>query len=305
MLFRRSPSSARAWPCATSCRGTRPSRCSAGTSCCPAPRSRRARPASAGLLRRHRRRRPDHPRRAAAHAAADGARHQGPRDGPLRVDRVHLGQRRPRRSEKFEESGLDARAFSGLKIAAVGGVTANALREWGLVPDLVPSGEQSAAGLLADWPEYDDVLDRSTGSSSRAPTSPPTPSSPVSRRWAGRSTTSRPTGPSGPPRRPRGPRRDQVGRLRRRRLHELDGPQPRQDRRQAAPVDRRGGHRPGHGQGGRGGGLHVDVMAPEASSDALVDALAAHGLGLAVAAQEAGEPVLRPNERSLRPSPRR
>ena len=42
-------------------------------------------------------------------------------------------------------------------------------------------------------------------------------------------------------------------------------------------------------------GLHVDVMAPEASSDALVDALAAHGLGLAVAAQEAGEPVRRPS----------
>ena len=36
-------------------------------------------------------------------------------------------------------------------------------------------------------------------------------------------------------------------------------------------------------------------MAPEASSDALVDALAAHGLGLAVAAQEAGEPVRRPS----------
>ena len=43
-------------------------------------------------------------------------------------------------------------------------------------------------------------------------------------------------------------------------------------------------------------GLHVDVMAPEASSDALVDALAAHGLGLAIAAQEAGEPVRRPSE---------
>ena len=27
------------------------------------------------------------------------------------------------------------------------------------MPDLVPSGEQSAAGLLDDWPEYDDVLD--------------------------------------------------------------------------------------------------------------------------------------------------
>ena len=43
-------------------------------------------------------------------------------------------------------------------------------------------------------------------------------------------------------------------------------------------------------------GLHVYVMAPEASSDALVDALAAHGLGLAIASQEAGEPVRRPSE---------
>ena len=50
--------------------------------------------------------------------------------------------------EKFAEFGLDARAFAGLKIAAVGGVTAEALRTWGLEPDLVPSGEQSAQGLL-------------------------------------------------------------------------------------------------------------------------------------------------------------
>ena len=42
----------------------------------------------------------------------------------------------------------DVRAFAGLKIAAVGGKTADALREWGLEPDLVPSGEQSARGLL-------------------------------------------------------------------------------------------------------------------------------------------------------------
>ncbi|MFT4010614.1 MAG: uroporphyrinogen-III synthase [Nocardioidaceae bacterium] len=61
--------------------------------------------------------------------------------------------------EKFEEYGLDARAFSGLKIAAVGEKTAAALAEWGLRADLVPSGEQSSAGLLEDWPEYDDVLD--------------------------------------------------------------------------------------------------------------------------------------------------
>jgi uroporphyrinogen III methyltransferase/synthase len=61
--------------------------------------------------------------------------------------------------EKFEEYGLDARAFSGLKIAAVGDKTAAALGDWGLNSDLVPSGEQSARGLLEDWPPYDDVLD--------------------------------------------------------------------------------------------------------------------------------------------------
>jgi uroporphyrinogen III methyltransferase/synthase len=61
--------------------------------------------------------------------------------------------------EKFEEYGLDARAFSGLKIAAVGDKTAAAIAAWGLRADLVPSGEQSAAGLLADWPPFDEVLD--------------------------------------------------------------------------------------------------------------------------------------------------
>jgi uroporphyrinogen III methyltransferase/synthase len=61
--------------------------------------------------------------------------------------------------EKFEEYGLDARAFSGLKIAAVGDKTAEAIADWGLRADLVPTGEQSAAGLLADWPEYDEALD--------------------------------------------------------------------------------------------------------------------------------------------------
>jgi uroporphyrinogen III methyltransferase/synthase len=61
--------------------------------------------------------------------------------------------------EKFDEYGLDARAFSGLKIAAVGDKTAAAIAAWGLRADLVPSGEQSARGLLEDWPPYDDVLD--------------------------------------------------------------------------------------------------------------------------------------------------
>ncbi len=61
--------------------------------------------------------------------------------------------------EKFEEYGLDARAFSGLKVAVVGEVTAQALQAWGIEPDLVPEAEQSAAGLAAEFPPYDDVLD--------------------------------------------------------------------------------------------------------------------------------------------------
>ena len=61
--------------------------------------------------------------------------------------------------EKLDEYGLDARAFAGVKVAAVGEVTAESLRAYGVRPDLVPSGQQSSEGLLADWPDYDDLLD--------------------------------------------------------------------------------------------------------------------------------------------------
>ncbi|MDX6287423.1 MAG: uroporphyrinogen methyltransferase / synthase [Frankiales bacterium] len=61
--------------------------------------------------------------------------------------------------EKFLDWGLDARAFAGVKIAAVGEQTAAALIAFGIRPDLVPSGEHSSEGLLADFPPYDDVLD--------------------------------------------------------------------------------------------------------------------------------------------------
>ena len=61
--------------------------------------------------------------------------------------------------EKFEEYGLDARAFSGIEVAAVGAQTAADLLAWGIKPDLVPGGEQSSAGLLEDWPAYDPVVD--------------------------------------------------------------------------------------------------------------------------------------------------
>ena len=61
--------------------------------------------------------------------------------------------------EKFEDYGLDARAFAGIKVAAVGEQTSKALRAFGVVPDLVPTGEQSAAGLLAEFPAFDPAFD--------------------------------------------------------------------------------------------------------------------------------------------------
>ncbi|WP_279103376.1 bifunctional uroporphyrinogen-III C-methyltransferase/uroporphyrinogen-III synthase [Gordonia paraffinivorans] len=61
--------------------------------------------------------------------------------------------------EKFAEFGLDARAFSGVKIACVGEATADKVRSFGINPELVPSGEQSSLGLLEDFPPYDDVFD--------------------------------------------------------------------------------------------------------------------------------------------------
>ena len=61
--------------------------------------------------------------------------------------------------EKFNEFGLDARAFSGVKIACVGQPTADRVRAFGIEPELVPSGEQSSLGLLDEFPPYDDVFD--------------------------------------------------------------------------------------------------------------------------------------------------
>ncbi|WP_308169559.1 bifunctional uroporphyrinogen-III C-methyltransferase/uroporphyrinogen-III synthase [Acrocarpospora catenulata] len=61
--------------------------------------------------------------------------------------------------EKFDEYGLDARAFAGLKVAAVGEATAQSLVEFGVKPDLMPTGEQSSEGLVAEWPPYDSMLD--------------------------------------------------------------------------------------------------------------------------------------------------
>jgi uroporphyrinogen III methyltransferase/synthase len=61
--------------------------------------------------------------------------------------------------EKFNEFGLDARAFSGVKIACVGEATADRVRAFGVSPELVPSGEQSSLGLLDEFPLYDRIFD--------------------------------------------------------------------------------------------------------------------------------------------------
>lgn len=61
--------------------------------------------------------------------------------------------------EKFCEFGLDARAFSGVRVAAVGHKTADRVRELGIVPELVPTGEQSSLGMLEVFPEYNEDVD--------------------------------------------------------------------------------------------------------------------------------------------------
>lgn len=61
--------------------------------------------------------------------------------------------------DRFVDYGLDARSFAGLKVAAIGDATARALKDFGVNADLVPAGEQSSRGLLADWPEFDKLVD--------------------------------------------------------------------------------------------------------------------------------------------------
>jgi uroporphyrinogen III methyltransferase / synthase len=61
--------------------------------------------------------------------------------------------------EKLQEYGLDARSFAGLKVAAVGESTVAALVEFGVRPDIFPTGEQTTSALLEDWPHYDSLTD--------------------------------------------------------------------------------------------------------------------------------------------------
>lgn len=62
-------------------------------------------------------------------------------------------------TERLMLLGLDSRAFSGLRIAAVGAPTVQALSSWGISADLVPEGEQRSEALGAEFPVFDDLLD--------------------------------------------------------------------------------------------------------------------------------------------------
>ena len=207
--------------------------------------------------------------------------------------------------EKFDEFGLDARSFAGLKVAAVGGVTAQALRDWGIVPDLVPSVDQSARGLLDEWPDFDPDLD------------------PINRVFLPRADIATDTLVAG---------LQEMG-------WEVDDVTAYRTVRAAPPAARvrdaiKNGSfdavlftssstvrnlvgiagkphpttvvaciGPATAKTAEEHGLRVDVLAPEPTAEALVDALADHGRSLALAAQEAGEAVLRPSQR--RPGGRR
>jgi uroporphyrinogen III methyltransferase / synthase len=207
--------------------------------------------------------------------------------------------------EKFDEYGLDARAFSGLKIAAVGEKTAAAISAWGLRADLVPSGEQSARGLLEDWPPYDDVLD------------------PINRVFLPRADiatetlvaglldlgwevddvtayrTVRATPPPAPTREAiKSGKFDAVVFTSSSTVRNLVGiagkPHPSTVIAVIGPATAKTAEE--HG-------LRVDVLAPSPSVEALVDALADFGATRRASLIEAGQPVTRPSER--RPSARR
>ncbi len=202
--------------------------------------------------------------------------------------------------EKLEEYGLDARAFSGLKVAAVGGVTAAALRDWGINPDLVPSGEQSAKGLLVDWPPYDSVLDPiNRVFLPRADIATDTLVAGLQEiGWEVDDVTAYRTVRATPPPAPvrdaiKSGQFDAVLFTSSSTVRNLVGiagkPHP------ATVVACIG---PATAKTAEEHGLRVDVLAAEASANALVDALADFGAGLRQAAIAEGEAVLKPSQKT-------
>jgi uroporphyrinogen III methyltransferase / synthase len=201
--------------------------------------------------------------------------------------------------EKFEEYGLDARAFAGIKVAAVGGQTAAALREFGIMPDLVPDRKQSAEGLADVWPAYDDVLDPiNRVLLPRADIATETLLARLtSLGWEAEDVTAYRTVRAAPPPAPireaiKGGGFDAVLFTSSSTVRNLIGIAGKPHAVTAIAVIG-----PETAKTAAEFGLRVDVTAPRPSVTALVDALAEYGAGLRDAAVAAGEPVRRPSER--------
>ena len=206
---------------------------------------------------------------------------------------------------KVESFGLDARAFAGVRIAAVGGLTVSALRDWGIKADLVPSGEQSAAGLLEDWPEFDEDVDpmRSVLVPRADIATDALVSGLADLGWEVDDVTAFRTVRAAPPAAAvreaiKSGSFDAVVFTSSSTVRNLVGiagkPHPQTV---VACVG------PRTAATAREHGLRVDVLAEVPSSEALIDALAAHGTMLAMRAREAGLAPRRPSE--PRPGSRR
>jgi uroporphyrinogen III methyltransferase/synthase len=201
--------------------------------------------------------------------------------------------------EKLEEYGLDARAFAGVKVAAVGEQTAAALGDFGIAPDLIPDGEQSAEGLADAWPAYDDVLDPINRV--LLPRADIATETLVARLtdlgWEAEDVTAYRTVRAAPPPAPireaiKGGGFDAVLFTSSSTVRNLIGIAGKPH---AVTVIAVIG--PQTAKTAAEFGLRVDVTAPKASVTALVDALADYGAGLRDAAVQAGEPVRKPSER--------
>jgi uroporphyrinogen III methyltransferase/synthase len=202
--------------------------------------------------------------------------------------------------EKFEEYGLDARAFAGVKVAAVGEQTAASLQAFGITPDLVPAGdEQSAEGLANSWPAYDDLLDPINRV--LLPRADIATEGLVARLtelgWEAEDVTAYRTVRAAPPPAPireaiKGGGFDAVLFTSSSTVRNLIGIAGKPH---AVTVIAVIG--PETAKTAAEFGLRVDVVAPRPSTAALVDALAEHGASMRDAAVEAGELVRRPSER--------
>jgi uroporphyrinogen III methyltransferase/synthase len=201
--------------------------------------------------------------------------------------------------EKLEEYGLDARAFAGVKVAAVGEQTGRALMDFGIKPDLVPEGEQSGEGLAAAWQPYDSLSDPiNRVLLPRADIATETLVARLNELgWETEDVTAYRTVRAAPPPAPireaiKGGGFDAVLFTSSSTVRNLIGIAGKPH---AVTVIAVIG--PQTAKTAAEFGLRVDVKAPKPSATGLVDALAEHAAGVREAAIAAGEPVRKPSER--------